>query len=316
MGRIEAMNSVKDDLRLEGLDGGNPLGFLALLGTLCMASRFASQVHVRWQADGHGWRPVFGGHSLTRTGFAEAVHAALVKVGNAPFELDSKLPFACSQLRASMVCAAAESSMESRRTVDVLAGFGSDAFTDEVGLFEDTALRLVRTGDAAGQGLPRYVIAARDGLHVRAIDAALFEPWRYEDECFSLRWAPLEDQRYALRADDPSKSSNKRAGSRGVKAANALAAEALSLLPVQPQAREVCTTGFSVIAPRTLHFTWPIWVRPCGIDIVRSLLAHPECSARDPNREALTRMGIDQIFRSERFPSSDYYKNFAPAQPV
>src|SRR5690606_29595730 len=38
------------------------------------------------------------------------------------------------------------------------------------------------------------------------IQEALFAPWRRNDETDAFRWDPLEDQRYALRFDDPSRA--------------------------------------------------------------------------------------------------------------
>ncbi len=78
-------------------------------------------------------------------------------------------------------------------------------------------------------------------MHLRR---TLFEPWDYGDHGFSsLRWDPLEDQRYALRWRDPSKSgANDGPGS--MLGANSLALEALQAFPVIWTGREAETTGF------------------------------------------------------------------------
>lgn len=306
---------MNEELLLAGLDGGNPLGFLAFLGTMSVANSFAPRLSARWVAGETGWRPVIAGHGLDRVAFAAAVHQVLSELPEMPFAIDQKLPFANGTLRLAMQEAAGGPPPQ-RRTVDLLAGFGTDAYSDDSGAFIDTMFRLCRSGDASGQGLPAYVLAARRGLSAKEIESTLFEPWRYDDDCFSLRWDPVEDQRYALRANDPSSKANKKAGSRGVKAANALAAEALALLPVQPQEREPTTTGFARFGGRVVAFTWPIWDRPCSWDIVRSLLTAPDLSKVVPDRRSLAARGIVQVFRSERFSPNVYYKNFAPAQPV
>ncbi len=312
---MESTESIPPALRFDGLDGANPLGFLALLGTMCLASRFAPGVRASWAACAQGWRPLLLGCQRPRATFAADLAAEFIRTGNAPFDVDPRLPFDRALLRRVML-EASRGNASSRRTADLLAGFGSDAFAGDAGTFSGTALRLVRAGDSYGQGLPHYVVAARQGLNAKALEAALFDAWRYEDDCFSLRWDPIEDQRHALRANDPSNRANKRAGSRGVKAANALAAEALSILPVLPQQRDVATTGFATFGRHMVAFTWPIWDRPCGIDVVRSILADPELCRPEPNRRHLAARGIPQVFRSERLASGDYYKNFGPALPV
>ena len=58
---------------------------------------------------------------------------------------------------------------------------------------------------------------------------ALFAPWRYLDEKPTMRWDPMDDRRYALRAGNPSK-----APLRTVRGANRLAIEALTFLPTVP----------------------------------------------------------------------------------
>lgn len=303
-------------LLLEGLDAGNPLAFLALLGTMQVASRFAPRANVHWRATGNGWRPVIGGHGADRSSFVEALTSTVATVGGAPFDIDAKLPFDRNRFGVALRAAVAVATPNDRRGVDLLAGLGSDAWADEAGNFEDTALRLVRSGDSSGQGFLHYVAAARTGLHTHQVDAMLFSPWRYSDDCFSLRWDPVEDQRYALRAGDPSKG-NKRIGSLGVKAANAIGAEGMALLPVQPQAHGVATTGFAAPGElRQVALTWPIWNKPCGIDVVRSVLAHRELTLASPNSQVLRALGVVQVYRSDRISQSKYYKNFAPARPV
>lgn len=303
-----------DELLLEGLDGANPLGFLALLGTVSTAAHFAPRLATRWVRTGIGWRPAVSGHGRDRIAFADAVCRTLAELPAAPFDIDAKLPFELDLLRGAMKRTLA-GIPDQRRMADLLAGLGTDAHGED-GVFADTRFRLVRSGDAAGQGFPAYAMAARRGLSAQQVQATLFEAWRYNDDCFSLRWDPVEDQRYALRADDPSNKANKRAGSRGVKAANALGCEALALLPVQPLQREAATTGFAAFSGRTIAFTWPIWDRPCGLDVIRSLLADPELSLAVPKRWHLEARGIAQVFRAERLSPNVYYKNFAPAQPV
>lgn len=149
--------------------------------------------------------------------------------------------------------------------------------------------------------------------HLRS---ALMTGWRYEDDAFSLRWDPVEDQRYALRWYDPSQQSNKKQSLRTMRGANALALEGLALLPVQPQLRGVFTTSIARLEKRRDFFTWPIWDVPVTLDVIRSLLTLPELASKTPDREALRAIGIAEIYRSERVAPNKYYKNFTPARPA
>lgn len=305
---------MSDEFRLGGLDGANPLGFLTALGVAHLASHFAPDLLMRWVADGQGWRPVISGHGCDRQRFVSELAQALDLVRDDAFDLSPSLPYARDTLRAAMLAAAALEPRE-RWQGDLLAGQGTDAFADEKGQFEDTALRLVRSGDAAGNGLPAYVRRCREGLTSAQIEAALFETWRYEDDCLSFRWDPQEDQSHALRWDDPAEKANKRAGSRGVRAANALAASALALLPVQPVGRVARTTGF-LYSGKRWAFTWPLWTVDCSTDLLRSILAMPALAQPQPDGAELEARGIATTMRSVCVAQSMYYRNFAPARPV
>ena len=68
----------------------------------------------------------------------------------------------------------------------------------------------------------------QDRLQIERVHAALFEPWTYRDDRYSMRWDPLEDRRYALMDRDPTASDNK---SRTVWMANLFAYRSLVLFP-------------------------------------------------------------------------------------
>ncbi|NCC41784.1 MAG: hypothetical protein EOM21_20700 [Gammaproteobacteria bacterium] len=200
--------------------------------------------------------------------------------------------------------AALSATRDQRYECDLLAALGTDAYQDDNGNFLDTAFRMVRSGDAAGQGFPVYALAIRQGIDTSALKRAMFTAWDYRDEGFSLRWDPVEDQRYALRWYDPSPQSNKKFSLRTMRGANVLALEGLSLLPVQPGRDDAQTTGFSRRARRREFFTWPIWEGPVSVDVVRSLVALPELGEASPPREKLKARGIAEVYRCERIAPS------------
>jgi len=307
---------MSEPLLFTGLDGSNPLAFLALLGAGLMTQCFCPGVRISWvQAEG-AWRPQLHGFDGNAGGFLTSLHGTLAATSSKPFEIDKKLPYSREALRAAMNQGQLEAVPENRRAVDLLAGFGSDAYADKNGVFADTALRMVRSGDSVGQGLPAYALAIRQGVTIEQLHAALFSVWRYEDDGFSLRWDPVEDQRYALRWYDPSSQSNKKTSLQTMRGANVLALESLALLPVQPQTHGVATTAFAHLERRRDFFTWPIWDAPITLDTIRSLLASSDLVEKTPNRNALHARGIVEVYRCERIAPNKYYKNFTPAHPA
>jgi hypothetical protein len=140
------------------------------------------------------------------------------------------------------------------------------------------------------------------------LDHALFEPWSYSDPRPSLRWDPVDDRRYALRAFDPTNAS--ASPIMTVRGANRLAIEALPWLPTFPYNGDARTRGFTR-RKREVDFTWPIWSCWLGPETVRSLLTLDELYKKRPTRDSLEARGIVEVYRSRRV--GGYYRNFSPA---
>jgi hypothetical protein len=231
------------------------------------------------------------------------------------YALDKKLPYERDSFHRHLAAAVHRSSPDDRSEVDYLAALGTDAY-GENDQFADTSFRMVRSGDSAGQGLLAYASKIKALTNAETIERTLFQIWDYADEGSSLRWDPLEDQRYALRWYDPSPSSNKKFGLRTMLGANMLALEALRLFPVAPTATIAETTGFRY-QHRKRQFTWPVWFVPLGIPVVRSLLSLKELhEGEEPRRQKLKAIGIAEVFRCDRIAQNQYYSNFSPARPV
>lgn len=313
-------NETQTDWTLIGLDGANPLAFLAALGTGLIAGTIWPHPRLRWRLLDGNWRPILSCPESDQERFLERLDVALHDASLAAFEIDGKLPFQADRFADALRVSVADVHPATRRDCDFLAAFGTeirpemDARKNPV--FRDTRLRMVRSGDSAGQGLPVYARVIRQATGIAHLRRTLFEPWDYGDHGFSsLRWDPLEDQRYALRWRDPSKSgANDGPGS--MLGANSLAIEALQAFPVIWTGSEAETTGFRRNGRREVFFTWPIWSASIGMDVVRSLLALPALTDDEPPREQLAARGIDEIFRCQRIQQNQYYSNFSPARPT
>jgi hypothetical protein len=167
----------------------------------------------------------------------------------------------------------------------------------------------------SGQGHQHFLLFMRElaertkELH---LERALFRIWDYADKQKSMRWDPVDDRRYAYRATDPGNSNKDPILTMW--GANRLAIEALSLFPVVAVNAEVRTVGFSRIN-RALTISWPIWVGPLGLDVVRVLLNLKELQLEEPPIDRLRQMGIGEIFRSRRIQNGRF-RNFTPATAV
>lgn len=135
------------------------------------------------------------------------------------------------------------------------------------------------------------------------LDRCLLAVWDYADPGPSLRFDPIDDRRYALRADDPAASSSAHP-IRTMRAANALAVEGLRVLPVVPSRRGGRTTLFDG-AGGAPTVRWPVWERPVTRDAVASLLAAGARSAA----------GVAAVYESRRLTIGKM-RVFTPARQV
>ena len=303
-------------LALTGLDGANPLAFLAALGTLRLADRAFPGTRLSWEVRGQ-WTPVL--HLPLDTKPADLIAGLLAQSDSTrrcvTFAQDVKI--LAEEFR-TFEGEAGGLAHQDREFAEFLMAFANPLVT-------------IQGGPNAGKTKPTefYFIAGQQKLLKQALEIAasatakhltkaLFAPWTYDDplDGLSLRWDPLDDLRYASRWRNPSKDKSK--AKRGsVLGANRLAFEALPLFPCFAKGTRLATTGFIVIDRRPF-FTWPIWTSTWGPDTVRSVL-----SALKPPRKGLEshqlatpgQLGIAVWYQCEKVPNSDY-SNFAPPRAL
>lgn len=297
-----------------GIEGSNPLGFLATLGALRLLDLlWPESVRLRWIRDG-GWRPEVSGlpatdePELCRLLYKQAPWAPLEKFS----ELGNNLTVARPLFAEVVRNAAAEATSKDRRASDFAAAFGSDVVEDkDKGRIEYTDLCFV-----TGSGHQHFLGAARglaDSSGPEHLREALFGPWRYADKGFSLRWDPDDAKEYALRWRDPSVG-----GASSVWGANRLAFEALPLFPTVTTVTGLRTTGFRT-RDRAHEFTWPIWTQPASLDTVKSLVGLRLLEEDTPDRVQLRAIGVDEVFRLQRVrigQGANFKVSFRPARAV
>lgn len=302
-------------VELRGLDGRNLLAFLAALGTHFSLGCKAPGVRLSW--DARTFRPTVhlpskAGPGLTRSA-ADSEERVVTLVDRGLKDLarvESRFPWenikgvSREEFRQRALEPAARTAREypaDRSWADFVAGLASDA----AGPPREVAYTAfcVITGDSHQHflGFMRDLCGQVTAEHLKA---TLFAQWQYREEGRSFRWDPSEDRRYALRASDPAKGSDRKIPSMW--GANRLAAEALACLPCHPTGRHLRTTGFQ--EERVFH--WPLWASPITLTTLRSLLAHP--AILDRNAATLAAMGVFATASSRRTPVGRK-RTFGPA---
>jgi hypothetical protein len=306
---------------LRGLDGGNPLAFLAALGTLrslTLAWGPGRTVRMSWKVEG-AWRPVLHlDRPASSPEIVEALDNQLKRMQGHPlWSIGPDLKATPKDFGDYANRAVSQLHSDGDRTwADFVAAFGCEATTTDSGLIQDTALRTM--SGAGHQHFVQSMALIVDRAGPEHLEKALFHPWRYDDavEKQTLRWDPVDDVRRALRWRDPSGDPRrKRRG--GMLGANRLAIEALPLLPTIPRGRDLHTTGFTSPRRRPVEWTWPIWSEPIGVDLARSVLAHPSLAELpgDARMRDLAEIGIVEVYRSRRL-TIDKFRCFTPAYPL
>lgn len=308
-----------NEIELTGIDGGNPLGFLAAVGTFRTISLVWVEraISMSWRINNGLWRPIFHGIGGTETDdFIEALDSGLKTMRNHPaFTFANDLTVTPDNLREQAKQAQSAGNRQNRSHADFIAAFGSETVPRTErgmeGQIQDTAFRTMSgTGHQHFLGFMRELATSTAPEH---LTTAIFHEWQYADPGPSLRWDPNEDRRYALRWGDPGNSS--KSPIRTVRGANRLAIEALPLLPTAPVGKQLETTGFKQQRGEGVVWTWPMWTVALSLDPIRSVLALADLQAPKPNRPLLAALGIAEVFRCQRITVGKY-RNFTSARPA
>jgi hypothetical protein len=307
------------EVLMRGIDGANPLGFLAALGTLRALSSEGAGALLRWTKHANAWRPSLVLHDPIDEGvLVERLHSTLTdsipadvfSLGDNPsVPLDVFRPYAHACAKAALG--------GDRTRADFAAAFAGEHPVDKEGKVPDTALRTM--SGAGHQHFLKFMRNFIEQVRPEHLRKALFDAWHYDDpvQNMTLRWDPSDDNRYALRWSDPSGDPDRKSGG-SMWGANRLAIEALPLLPTLPTHRQLETVGFHTQGARKTHWTWPIWDAPTGVDTVRSLLDMADvhrCGSAGTQPPMLSARGIVEVYRSRRLTTGKF-RNFTMGSPT
>jgi hypothetical protein len=298
-------------VELSGLDGSNPLGFLAAVGLL------------RWLVEEHGYsearlwfRPGDWRARLEGSPDMDSLVDA-VATDAARWCRTAALSFRYEVARgkeARQVADLKPPPQEYRRWLEELrqkvdrtslafaAGYASEGGLDRSGMIKPTALHFT-AGQQQFLGAVREIAESLTADDVRE---ALSGPWRYARDVKSLSWDASVSRDYALRYGNPAKEI--RQGNPG---ADWLAFHALPLIPVMALGGQAATAGVGG-GWKTGHFRWPLWERPAGLGTVRSLLVSRDLEQWTPSHRRL--VGVTVVFASAISRSDQGgYGAFGPA---
>ncbi|MDA8410347.1 MAG: hypothetical protein M0001_08145 [Treponema sp.] len=311
-----------------GLDGSNPLHFLASLGVLrilpegsLLSWRYEGGWHPRFEHDqpnmpehlSQGIRRGVPDHSLvtarvSRSGEEQkaepeaadrkSIATAYDFLGFAPIPKTTHEEF--RRIAKMQFPQDYESMMDPLSSIGILGSLNAESPPGDDGMLEPTAFSFSNGG--GGQVLHDDFITLASLTSPEAVSATLEGRRERFVWCTSLNWDPKSLRSYAHQWGNP-ESQPKETDV----AANALAFIGLGAYPVVPRQGGSRTLG--IVAERR-RFRWPMWERPIPLLTIESLvhLAPEEQSSR---RSA----GIVAIFEAERF-SSNKRIYFAPASAV
>lgn len=321
-------------ITLTGLDGSNPLAFLAAIGVLRALDHRARQ-HARttprlsWFDEGC-WRPVV--HDVTSM---DAIIGELTE-DRETWEADPALLIAYDEsgeklvdprktkakiardlkpkpgaMREFIESIASQSAYEQtprellylRRSLDTISAFGSELVQDNNGNTKPTGFHFT----AGQQQFMKAVAELQAGVTATDLQEALVGPWRRESTLPNMSWDATNARFYALRATNP--SGDKKTSVAG---ADWLAFVGLSAFPSFPRGSRLATTGITG-GWKDSTLTWPVWRRPSTYRVAACLARIPDL-ARLSAVERASR-GIGSVFRA-KISRSDQggYGSFAPAE--
>ncbi len=288
-----------------GINGANPLGFLAALGLFRhVATKLDATVRMRWEVAGGNWSPTLVGTNpilnsdeamldwLFESLRTDPAQHWLKRLNEYPEErLGLARPGAYS-------LAASDASLSDRIAADWLSCNGSDLCQAD----ENNQLQTSRRDH-----FPKNAVSLVRTLTMQHLERTLFRQWDYADsiENVSLHLEPREDRRHAYQWHKPSGDPTRKLRG-GMVGANRLAIEAWPLFQSVALRGDLQTIGFRGTRPmKGIRWTWPIWTAPLALCDVTPALNLDDLqldpTAKSTDRgEALLARGIATAFRLRR----------------
>jgi len=296
-------------INLAGMDGSNPLGFLAALGLLRVLPDarlgFSEDGSYRAFVDGFN-----GGEGALAALIADDARGAEAKSAAWRFSYTKAAtkkqgPQEVADLKPSpedfknFLATCVDRWLSGDEEAAAYgAAYASDVATDNKGNTKPTALHFT----AAQQTFLGAVESIRASVTQQWVEKSLFEG-HGEEAGSNLRWDPGSERNWALMANNPAGD-----GTRVDAPMEWLAFRGLPLLPSFPRGTRILTTGV-VGRGDDMSFTWPLWSVSASRQAARSAL-QIDWTGRVKDRAA---RGIFAICTSAIRRTSQGFGNFGPS---
>jgi len=295
---------------LTGLDGTNPLGFLAALGTLTAlddlhAADEATRPRLHWERHST-WTPVLTATYASIEEVVDVLDADRQERAKSPalrfsYPVEKKgkithvreVKASPEELRAALLSWTPKLTPGRRLVTDWFHGFVEEGPVDGNGRSKPTAFHFL-----AGQ--QRFLKSALTlAQHTKAADftEALVGPWTYQSNLDVMGWDSTESRDHALRSTDP--SSDKKTGNPG---ADWLGLVAIESLPVCNVRSRQTTPGVQG-GWKSGTWAWPLWSQAIARSTVQSLLRLERLrttTAADRERRGIAAVMETRITRSDQ----------------
>ena len=293
---------------LSGLEGTNPLAFLAALGVQVLFEHESEQPRLWWSDDVVPHAVIDSEYSVERVADqAMKIFPRWLKSPAVSPELGSKndVKFKPEDLKKYLSTARRQGPGDA-----LAAALVAEGSLDNKGEAKPSDLYFT-----AGQ--QRFLKMAREvleGVERDDLVRDLNSPWTYESDLPSLMWDVTDDRKYALSATNP--STDKKLTNPG---AESLAVLGLSCQPVFAGRDRTLTSGCSGGWKTGGSYTWPLWTRPAGPGAVQSLLA--QATHNEPVSAYQTRWyrswSLSKVIKSSiRRADQGGYGTFGPPETV
>ena len=284
-----------NETHLTGLEGTNPLGFLAALGVQVAFASESRQPRLWWSDDVTPHAVVDG--EFTIDGIADRALAVFAEWGESP-AVNPRRPDGSAMPKGDEVKLAPE---------DMRSYLGQARECDSGGALP---MALVAEGSLDKQGVAKpsdfyftagnmkFLDIARKILNCVSREdmfAGLKGPWPYQSKLSSIMWDVSDDRVYALRANDPAEREEAYQSRPG-----SLGRTGIEPVPrVRRNRGRTLTQGCSG-KWKAGHYSWPMWCRPASPHTVKSLLAHAYHHPTATDRECWFRAWGFPRFSSRR----------------
>lgn len=307
---------------MPGIDGMNPLGWLAALGVLTLVGGM-----MYWRQTESGWIPVLERDSETplvetliaKLGIVTAPPIEKRKKGRPKLEtataLKNTVPFGyvlsdppCDDFQGNRIVLATAETL--RTALDHSAPADVERIVAHAGIADGGALDATVVRDLAAGGQIRYLRVFREiieSVRPEHIEEAIYH-WRY-------RVGPKTS------LDPSSDLGNVGLEITDIGAVSALGAERLTIeglrsMPTAPQGRRLMTRGFSRGANRRWRLRWFLWEMPLSLDAIRICMGAQGLHDDDLERIAqwAQAVGIAAVVEAEKYRPSKMYARLRRSQ--